>query len=214
MGFVEALGHDETLREAQREMATLNPVKKNTGDENEARSIRAGWTVEATASAQPATGAAETVQGSASASSTRAPEVESQGVADTAVELTDEASEGAALVADAAAADPNEGPKQMSSIMLVVLGLVGGIYIFYAWVTLTWVQAYAKAIEATVAGSGAIGAFLQQTMYWLAPLGAIMWFITALMLYRKQPIKLIIALVLGLIVLVPVPFLFSIGVAL
>ena len=191
-------------------VTTLSCVKKKTGDAGEARSIRAGWTVEA-ADATPDTAAEPNAHAKPTADT---PEVGESSV-DAHVATTAGVPGGDQNdAADSPEVALSEAPKQMSAMLLVVLGIVGGLYIFYAWVTLTWVRAYSAAIEASVAGSGAIGAFFQQAMYWLSPLAAIAWFVAVLVLYRKKPIKLIVGLVLGLIILVPIPFLFSIGVAL
>ncbi|MBC9954264.1 hypothetical protein ICM05_06325 [Leucobacter sp. cx-42] len=185
-------------------------MKKKTGDAGEARSIRAGWTVAAT-DATPDTAAEPNAHAKPTADT---PEVGESSV-DAHVATTASVPGGDQNdAADSPEVALSEAPKQMSAMLLVVLGIVGGLYIFYAWVTLTWVRAYSAAIEASVAGSGAIGAFFQQAMYWLSPLAAIAWFVAVLVLYRKKPIKLIVGLVLGLIILVPIPFLFSIGVAL
>ena len=167
-----------------------------SSDDERDRSIRSGWQVEPEGTAGLADPGTST-GGTASADITAS--------ADVHIDAPDAVAEHRQQVQ----ADAN----QMSSVMLVVLGLVGGIYLLFAWVWLTWAQFYGVSNELAAAGSGSIGGMLQQAVFWIAPLAPIFWFLAALVLQRGAPARLVTTLIVGLIVLFPLPMIWSQGVA-
>ncbi len=90
--------------------------------------------------------------------------------------------------------------------------MFGGLYLIYAWGWLVIAQAYSAVNAQTAAGSGAIGAVLQQIVFWAAPLAPILWFVVSVRLSRGGRTKrLVLLLVLGVVVLVPLPMLIARG---
>lgn len=125
-----------------------------------------------------------------------------------------EPAEGEARAAAGLAPEAATGPAQMGNLTVVLLGLSGGLFLLYAWVWMSWAQYYADVNAAVAAGSGSIGGVLQQTVFWIAPLAPILWFVSALVLARNRARRLTVALVLGLIVTFPLPMVFMSGAAL
>ena len=115
----------------------------------------------------------------------------------------------ASLQRDDASVDDNEpsGERvQMSNATLVILGVFGGIYLMYTWVWFSWAQFYASANDQVAASSGSLGGVLQQIVFWIAPLAPIGWFLTALLMNRgASALRLALWIVLGAVVLVPLP---------
>lgn len=105
-------------------------------------------------------------------------------------------------------------PAQMGNLTVVLLGVSGGIFLLFAWIWMSWAKHYAGVNAAVAAGSGSIGGVLQQIVFWIAPLAPVLWFIAAVVLVRNQPKKLALALLLGIIVTLPFPMIFSSGAAL
>lgn len=103
---------------------------------------------------------------------------------------------------EAAAGDANE----LSNGALVLLGVLGGLYLLYAWIWLGWAQFYAEMNAAVAAGSGSLGSALQQVLFWAAPTAPILWFLAALLLNRGAGMRRIaIWLIVGAVVLLPYP---------
>lgn len=109
-------------------------------------------------------------------------------------------------------ADEAESRAQISNGALVVLGVFGGLYLLYTWGWFIVAQAYSAVNAVTAAGSGVIGGVLQQIVFWAAPMAAPLWFFTALALSRGGKTKrLAILLVVGAVVLLPLPMLIARG---
>lgn len=105
-------------------------------------------------------------------------------------------------------ADPQPGieaPEQISNLALVLFGVVGGLYLLYAWIWLSWAQFYASQNTQVAEGSGSLGSVLQQIVFWTAPLAPILWFATAVLLNRGSMRKSVFWLALGAVLLVPLP---------
>lgn len=112
----------------------------------------------------------------------------------------------------AAPAEADEIPEQMSNGALVVLGVFGGVYLLYTWGWLVIAQAYADYARAAAAGSGSLGVVLQQIVYWAAPAAPVLWFLAALLASRGgRTGRLALLLLVGLVVLLPLPLLFERG---
>lgn len=170
--------------------------KQNRGERES--SLQGGWTVEGPLDPAPvlATSAASATEKTGAEDGSQ--DIDSlSGVEGSAVEL-----------ADATA------PAQMSNLTVVMLGLTGGLYMLYAWIWLSWAQYYSGVNALTASGSGAIGGVLQQIVFWIAPLAPVLWFLAAFLMLRGKQRALAVALVLGLVVLLPLPMLFTRGAAL
>ena len=105
-------------------------------------------------------------------------------------------------------------PTQVSNAALVLFGVFGGLYILYTWVWMTWAQYYATVSLATAASSGAIGGVLQQVIHWAVPVAPGLWFLCALLMNRQSTGRLAVSLLIGAIVLLPLPMFMSSGAAL
>lgn len=160
-------------------------MRREPGDERES-AIQSGWTVE---------GRHDTVE----PEPTELEAAETHIDADAAGDLVD---------------GEGDQPQQMSNLTVVLLGLVGGISLLYAWVWMSWAQYYSTVNASVAASSGSIGGVLQQVVFWIAPLAPVLWFISALVMQRRNARRLTIALILGLIVTFPLPMVFASGAAL
>lgn len=167
--------------------------KQNRGERES--SLQGGWTVEG-----PVDPAVESPL----------PAREAGALAD-GREPNDASTEGDATPAEAL---DDSTPAQMSNLTVVLLGLTGGLYMLYAWIWLSWAQYYSGTNALTASGSGSIGGVLQQIVFWIAPLAPVLWFLSAFVLLRRSQRALAVALGIGLIVLLPLPMLFTRGAAL
>ncbi|QPZ39756.1 hypothetical protein [Paramicrobacterium chengjingii] len=99
--------------------------------------------------------------------------------------------------APASAAEPAQQP---GSAMLVVLGVLGGVYLLY---TVGWALNIGR-------DTYAVASPIDQIMYtvglWLAAAAAPLWFAVALWFTRGHTKSRILWLVLGAVVLIPWPF--------
>lgn len=98
--------------------------------------------------------------------------------------------------------------EQLGNAALVLLGVFGGLALVYAWIWLSWSQFYVGAAsEQLVATQGAAGAFVQKVLISVVPLAPLLWYLSVLMLHRRsRPWKLALWLVIGAIVLLPLPY--------
>ena len=114
---------------------------------------------------------------------------------------------GGKLADEGAAADETDG---LSNAAIVLLGAFGGIYLLYSWGWFIVAQAYSAVNSSTAAGSGIVGGVLQQIIFWAAPVAPAAWLVTAILLTRGRGTgRLALALVVGAIVLIPLPMLVS-----
>ncbi|WP_166983382.1 hypothetical protein [Paramicrobacterium fandaimingii] len=93
-----------------------------------------------------------------------------------------------------------DSSQQLGSTMLVVLGILGGIYLLY---TVGWALNIGR-------DSYAVASPIDQIMYtgglWLAAAAAPLWFAASLWFTRGHARARIIWLLLGMLVLIPWPF--------
>ena len=147
-------------------------------------SLASGWTVEGQPAAEPQGGAPQTAP---RADTSGDPRPEAADAADVAIEPTGEST-------------------QLSSGALVLLGLIGGVYLLFTFVWFSWANAAATANAAVIETSGSLGGVLQQIVFWVAPFATALWFTSVLVLCRGARVRRMVAwLVLGLVVLVPLP---------
>jgi hypothetical protein len=93
--------------------------------------------------------------------------------------------------------------RQMGSVELVVHGILGGVYLLYV---IGWLIA---AQRDAAAPADIVGGALYAVGLWLAVLAPALWFGTVLWLTRRAASSRnrLIFLTLGVVVLIPVPFL-------
>ncbi|WP_427871076.1 hypothetical protein [Leucobacter luti] len=171
-------------------------MRKNTPRGARESALASGWTVESTAEAE--------------AADLEAPQAPVGGLGpvpdpDPGLDPDPE------TAADDAPADER---TQLSNMALVMLGVLGGLYLLYSWVWLSWAQYYASVNQEVAATSGSLGSVLQQTVFWAAPLAPVLWFLAVLVLHRRAGTgKMALWLVIGAVVLFPLPVLSGGGAA-
>jgi hypothetical protein len=123
----------------------------------------------------------------------------------TDVSTGDEA-EGSADAADGADADANSDPdeatagrRQTGSVELVVFGVLAGVYLLY---TVGWLL---TAVRTTTPGTSIVADAMYQLGLWLSVLAPALWFGLVYAVVAK-PARRILWLVIGAVVLVPLPF--------
>jgi hypothetical protein len=100
----------------------------------------------------------------------------------------------------AAAAD-EELPPPMSAAVLILLGILGGIYLLY---TVGWFISWQRFLYASDNQLELTAFHVQQVLAILAPA---LWFVVALLLTReRKPAARLLWLLLGAIVLIPWSF--------
>ena len=107
--------------------------------------------------------------------------------------------------ADSAHQEPTprdaDATRQAGSAELVILGVLGGIYLLYSLGWLIWATTPAPQLADPVAQ------FMYGLGRWLAVLAPALWFGTTLWLASERRRARLLWLIVGAIVLVPVPFL-------
>lgn len=93
-----------------------------------------------------------------------------------------------------------------SSVALIVLGVLGGVYLLY---TVGWAITAGRVASTS---TDVIASFMFTLGLWLAAAGPALWFAVTLWLTADKPRWRLFWLVLGVIVLVPVPFVAGVGV--
>ncbi|MFD5599635.1 hypothetical protein ACFWHR_06220 [Leucobacter sp. NPDC058333] len=170
--------------------------------ESRESSLVSGWTVEG----EPEV---DLTPGSPQPTGDRVPLPVDGSAEDSASDAVDEAGVVADAQTEVGAGEPR---PQISNGGLVVLGVFGGLYLLYTWGWFIVAQAYSAVNAVTAAGSGVIGGVLQQVIFWAAPLAPPLWFFLALAFSRGGRTKrLAILLVIGAVVLVPLPMLIARG---
>lgn len=99
--------------------------------------------------------------------------------------------------------EPGDGAAaaSTSSAMLLALGILAGAYLLY---TAGWFMSATRTIAVPV---GAFDVLMYQLREWLSVAAPALWFGTTLLLTRtRKPSARLLWLILGAIVLIPVPF--------
>lgn len=95
---------------------------------------------------------------------------------------------------------------EMSSIAVTFSGVFGGVYLLYAIGWIAIVNSYAQLNALTSQTGGVVGSFLQNIVFFFAILAAPLWFICTFMFWaKKSSKKLFAALLLGALLLAPLP---------
>lgn len=107
--------------------------------------------------------------------------------------------------------ESDDAVHEVSNLALVLFGVFGGMYLLY---TVGWfliAQYFSTVNDLTASTSGVIGGVLQQVLFWFACLAPPAWFVAVVVLTRQRAgWRLPAGLILGLIVLLPLP-LFTVG---
>ena len=145
-----------------------------------------GWKVVGNPSRAEATDAAASAQGSEPNGATAVDDVDGN------------EGDGQAATADG---DDADAAAQPGSAELVLLGVLGGVYLLYSVGWLIW------AISAAPDLGDPVAQFMYGLGRWLAVLAPALWFGTTLWLTSERRRARLLWLIVGAIVLVPVPFL-------
>ena len=98
-------------------------------------------------------------------------------------------------------ADAAVAPAPMGSVALVILGILGGVYLLY---TVGWITSANRNIAVPV---GALDILMAQLREYLSIAAPALWFGATLLLTRgSKTILRVLWLLLGVIVLLPLPF--------
>ncbi len=92
-----------------------------------------------------------------------------------------------------------------SSIVLIVLGILGGVYLLY---TIGWAITAGRTPNSAV---DLVGQFMFTVGLWLAVLAPAGWFALVFWQTRGRALRRVLLLVLGALVLVPLPFVLGPG---
>lgn len=99
------------------------------------------------------------------------------------------------------ATDATDAPAPTSSFLLVTYGIIAGAFLLY---TIGW---FTTVRRSTYIDPSVLGAFMSTLGEVLAVLAAPVWFGSVLLLTRtSKPIVRLLWLLLGLVLLVPIPF--------
>jgi hypothetical protein len=90
-------------------------------------------------------------------------------------------------------------PKQLGSVELVVLGVLGGVYLLY---TVGWLL---TAIRTSAPGLSVVGDAMYGFGLWMSVLAPALWFSLVAVLVKRPALRLV-WLAVGAVVLVPLPF--------
>lgn len=93
-----------------------------------------------------------------------------------------------------------EGEQAMSSVLLVVLGVLGGIYLLY---TVGWAVTAVRHAGAVAQGGMQIAGEVER---WMATVASPLWFFAVLYLSRGHRTARVIWLIAGALILAPWPF--------
>jgi len=147
----------------------------------------------------------ETVPDVAGPSTTarRAPSSEAAAPAPTGNKtVLDEAEDAEDRAAEKELADAEAASAQLSSAALIGLGILGGIYLLY---TIGWVISFTRY---EVASELSLGVFTELIARTLAVAASPLWFVGTLLLTQSRDLRYrFLWLVIGVLVLVPWPFL-------
>lgn len=112
----------------------------------------------------------------------------------------------AEAVGDDSDLDATTDAAAASSTALIVLGILGGVYLLY---TVGWAIAAGRVVNPA---PDAVGAFMFSLGLWLAAAAPALWFTLSLWLTRSTSRLRYVWLLLGVVVLIPLPFVAGVGV--
>lgn len=105
-----------------------------------------------------------------------------------------------------ASENSNPDAAAASSAALIVLGVLGGVYLLY---TIGWAISASRIINPA---PDLVGAFMFSAGLWLAAAAPVLWFALTLWLTRAASRWRYVWLLLGVLVLAPLPFIAGVGV--
>lgn len=183
---------------SEQVIASVESMAKAGGGEERKSSLASGWTVQADTASTPETSDEAVLASNQAATASDPRDADAAGGVGAAGDSHDD---------DVLGEGEQGGEEQLSNAALVLLGVFGGVYLLYAWTWLSWAQFYSTQNPSAAGAGGALGAALQQIVYWAAPLAPIMWFLTALIMNRGSGFrKTLLWIIIGAVVLVPLPF--------
>lgn len=98
--------------------------------------------------------------------------------------------------------------EQLSSVSVMLLGVFGGLFMLYTWSWFVVAQAFAELVEP----ESLMGGIPQQIMHWVGVAAPATWFVVAYLVTKKRgSLMLALALILGAVVLFPLPLNFGGG---
>lgn len=116
--------------------------------------------------------------------------------------VLDEAEDAEDAAAERELAEAEKAGAQLSSVALIAYGILGGIYLLY---TIGWVITFTRFEVASLETFDTVTGLISHT---LAVAAAPLWFIATLLLTQRRDIRYaFLWLVIGVLVLVPWPFL-------
>lgn len=110
------------------------------------------------------------------------------------------------VVEDGSDVDVTTDAAAASSTALIVLGILGGVYLLY---TVGWVISAGRVVNPA---PDAVGAFMFSLGLWLAAAAPALWFALCLWLTKSTSRLRYVWLLLGVVVLIPLPFVAGVGV--
>lgn len=112
------------------------------------------------------------------------------------------------------APETDEADQRLSNIAVMLLGVFGGLYLLYTWGWFEIARVNAAANAAAAGTSGIVGSVLQQIVFWFTPLAPAAWFGAAYLISRNRgTFMMALLLLLGVVLLLPIPMLVSGGAA-
>ena len=104
--------------------------------------------------------------------------------------------------------------QRLSNVAVMMLGVLGGLYLLYTWGWFEIARVNAAANAVAAGTSGILGNVLQQIVFWFTPAAPALWFLTTYTFARHRgTLTMLLLLLLGVVVLLPIPLLVSGGAA-
>ncbi|MCS5734966.1 hypothetical protein [Herbiconiux daphne] len=120
--------------------------------------------------------------------------------------VLDEAEDAEDRAAEKELAEAEAASKQLSSAALIGLGVLGGIYLLY---TIGWIVSFGRYVTPAEMSFGVFSDLIARTLAIAAPP---FWFVATLLITQRRDVRYrFLWLVIGVLVLVPWPFLLGGG---
>ncbi|WP_382307183.1 hypothetical protein [Herbiconiux sp. UC225_62] len=197
---------DDAFAWAGDDDPTLAPVGSPVADDELDDDVEAAASespaVAAPASPAPSTAPATSTSPSAPAGSPAGPSAHAAPARRT---VLDEAEEAEDRAVDKELAEAEAASKQLSSPALIGMGILGGVYLLY---TIGWIVSFSRYQTPLTVDFSVVSYRITQT---LAIAATPLWFVATLLLTQTKDIRFrFLWLVIGVLVLVPWPFLMGV----